>query len=122
MAWEMSYTADIVNLNFSSCLMGSGTGPADQFLLYGARKASRCDLRSPEFKKFSMLHSYSADRCMSLIAGLKHMKQTMELLYKANGATLHHVLASFVLFHSVRPLKKLQVRLLARILYIECIC
>ena len=47
------------------------------------------------------------DGRVSLIAGLKHMKQTMEFLCKVNGATLHYFLASFVLFHSVRPLKSL---------------
>jgi len=30
------------------------------------------------------------------------------VLCKANGATLHYVLASFVLFHSVRPLVNLR--------------
>ena len=43
-------------------------------------------------------------RWVSLIAELK---KTMELLCKANGTTLHYVLASFVLFHSVRPQKRL---------------
>jgi len=31
----------------------------------------------------------------------------MEFMCKANGTTLHHVLASFVLFYSVRPQKNL---------------
>jgi len=31
----------------------------------------------------------------------------MEILCKANGAFLHYVLASFALFHSVRPQKSL---------------
>ena len=31
----------------------------------------------------------------------------MEVLCKVNQTTLHHILASFVLFHSVRPQKTL---------------
>ena len=45
-------------------------------------------------------------RWVSLIAELK---KTMELSCKANGTTLHYVLASFVLFHSVRPQKRLLI-------------
>ena len=53
-------------------------------------KASRCDLRSRKFQKFSVLHmdNQLLGRRASLIAGLKHMKQTMEFMCKANGATL----------------------------------
>jgi len=39
-------------------------------------------------------------RQVSLIIGLK---QTVEFMCTANGTTLHYVVASFVLFHSVRP-------------------
>ena len=51
--------------------------------------------------------------------GLKHLK---DFLCKANRSTLHYVLASFVLFHSIRHLKVLQVRLLATYVCIECVC
>ena len=43
-------------------------------------------------------------RVVSLIAGLE---QAMECLCKVNGAPLHCVLASSVLFHSDRPQKNL---------------
>ena len=92
--------------------MGSGTGPADPatdgstFALW-CLKGYKCDLRSPNFNKFSTLHTDNRPlgRQVSLIAGLKHMKQTMEFcVAKANRTTLHYVIASFVLFYSVRPL------------------
>ena len=81
----------------------------NQCLFYGAWKASRCDLRGTKFQKFTVLKVDNQDlgRQVSLIARLKHMKQTMELLCKANGATLHYFLPSFVILHFVRPLKSL---------------
>ena len=85
--------------------MGGRIGPADlatarpMFALWCLKKASRCDLRSPKCKKFSTLRTDNQQlaKWVSLIARLKHMKQTVEFLCKANGATLHYVLASFVL-------------------------
>jgi len=44
---------------------------------------------------------------LPLLAGLE---QTMEFMCKTNRATLHYVLASFVLFHSVKTQKRLYCR------------
>ena len=81
----------------------------DQCSLYSPSKASICDLKGLKFQKFSVLRvdNWQFGRQVSLITRLKHKKQTMEFLRKANGATLHYVLASFILFHSVRPIKSL---------------
>ena len=80
--------------------------PPDQCLLYCAWKASSCNLRGPKFQKVSMLRAdnWLLGRWVPLITGLglKHLK---DFLCKANRSTLHYVLASFVLFHSIRHLK-----------------
>jgi len=47
-------------------------------------------------------------RRVFLITRLKHMKQCIEFCVKQMGSLLHFVLASFVLFHSVRPLNSLR--------------
>jgi len=48
------------------------------------------------------------NQLLGRIAGLNHMTQTIERLYKANRATLHYVLASFFSpSHYVKPLKSL---------------
>jgi len=83
--------------------MGGGTGPADPATA-GPMVAVWC-LKTEisevlNSKNFPQLLGW----VVSLIAGLE---QAMECLGEANGAPLHYVLASFVLFHPVRPQKSL---------------
>jgi len=48
------------------------------------------------FPRFMWMANRQLGRQVSLIARLKHMKQTIELLVKANGTTLHHALAALL--------------------------
>ena len=53
------------------------------------------------FPRFMRMANRQLGRQVFLIARLKHMKQTMELLVKANGATLCYALPALL---QVRPL------------------
>ena len=83
--------------------MGGGTGLADPATT-GPMVAVRCLKTEISEVLNSKIFPQLLGRVVSLIAGLE---QDMEGLCKVNGAPLHCVLSSFVLFHSVRPQQSL---------------
>ena len=83
--------------------MGGGTGPAD-LATAGSMFAVWCLKTEISEVLNSKNFPHLLGRVVSLTAGLE---QAMECLCKANEAPSHCVLASFVLFHPVRPQKSL---------------